>query len=110
MSSSATLAIVDDDQPFAEYLQTMLKSRGYETLSYQSGDALLAGLREGALPDVILLDVLMPGLDGLDTLRQIRLAHPAAQVVMLSGGQTPCHNRRSRPPWRDRLRRQARRS
>jgi two-component system response regulator AtoC len=87
--SSATLAIVDDDQPFADYLQTMLKSRGYDTLSYQSGDALLAGLREGALPDVILLDVLMPGLDGLETLRQIRLAHPAAQVVMLSGGQTP---------------------
>ena len=87
--SSATLAIVDDDQPFAEYLQTMLRSRGYETLSYQSGDALLAGLREGALPDVILLDVLMPGLDGLETLRQIRLAHPVAQVVMLSGGQTP---------------------
>lgn len=86
---SATLAIVDDDQPFAEYLQTMLKSRGYETLSYQSGDALLQGLREGALPDVILLDVLMPGLDGLETLRQIRLAHPVAQVVMLSGGQTP---------------------
>ena len=87
--SSAILAIVDDDQPFAEYLQTMLRSRGYETLMYQSGDALLAGLREGALPDVILLDVLMPGLDGLETLRQIRLAHPAAQVVMLSGGQTP---------------------
>ena len=87
--NSATLAIVDDDHSFAEYLQTMLRSRGYETLVYQSGDALLAGLREGALPDVILLDVLMPGLDGLETLRQIRLAHPAAQVVMLSGGQTP---------------------
>jgi two-component system response regulator AtoC len=89
MTSSATLAIVDDDQPFAEYLQTLLRSRGYETTTYQSGDALLSGLREGALPDVILLDVLMPGLDGLETLRQIRLAHPAAQVVMLSGGQTP---------------------
>ncbi len=88
-TSSASLAIVDDDQPFAEYLQTLLKSRGYDTTTYQSGDALLGGLREGALPDVILLDVLMPGLDGLDTLRQIRLAHPAAQVVMLSGGQTP---------------------
>jgi two-component system response regulator AtoC len=87
--NSAILAIVDDDQPFAEYLQTMLRSRGYETTTYQSGDALLQGLREGALPDVILLDVLMPGLDGLDTLRQIRLAHPAAQVVMLSGGHTP---------------------
>ena len=88
--SSATLAIVDDDQSFADYLQTMLRSRGYhETSTYQSGDALLNGLREGATPDVILLDVSMPGLDGLETLRQIRLAHPAAQVVMLSGGQTP---------------------
>jgi two-component system response regulator AtoC len=87
--SSATLAIVDDDKPFAEYLQTLLRSRGYDTGTYDSGDALLAALREGALPDVILLDVLMPGLDGLETLRAIRLAHPAAQVVMLSGGQTP---------------------
>lgn len=87
--SSATLAIVDDDMPFAEYLQTLLRSRGYNTATFDSGDALLAALREGALPDVILLDVLMPGLDGLETLRAIRLAHPAAQVVMLSGGQTP---------------------
>jgi two-component system response regulator AtoC len=89
MSSSATLAIVDDDQPFAEYLQTLLRSRGYGTTTYQSGDALLSGLREGALPDVVLLDVSMPGLDGLETLRQIRLAHPAAQVVMVSGGRAP---------------------
>jgi two-component system response regulator AtoC len=88
-TATATLAIVDDDQAFAEYLQTMLRSRGYGTSTYQSGDALLSGLREGAVPDVILLDVLMPGTDGLETLRQIRLAHPAAQVVMLSGGQTP---------------------
>ena len=88
-TATATLAIVDDDQSFAEYLQTMLRSRGYGTSTYQSGDALLSSLREGAVPDVILLDVLMPGTDGLETLRQIRLAHPAAQVVMLSGGQTP---------------------
>jgi two-component system response regulator AtoC len=87
MSSSATLAIVDDDRPFADYLQTLLKSRGYETTTYDSGDALLQGLREGALPDVVLLDVSMPGLDGLETLRQIRFAHPAAQVVMVSGGR-----------------------
>ncbi len=87
--STATLAIVDDDQPFAEYLQTLLRSRGYQTHAYESGDALLNALREGELPDVILLDVSMPGLDGLETLRAIRLVHPAAQVVMLSGGQTP---------------------
>ena len=64
-----------------------MRSRGYETTTYDSGDALLSGLREGALPDVVLLDVSMPGLDGLETLRQIRLAHPAAQVVMVSGGR-----------------------
>jgi two-component system response regulator AtoC len=85
--SSATLAIVDDDKPFADYLQALLRSRGYETTTYDSGDSLLSGLREGALPDVVLLDVSMPGLDGLETLRQIRLAHPAAQVVMVSGGR-----------------------
>ena len=85
--SSATLAIVDDDKPFADYLQSLLQSRGYQTTTYDSGDALLLGLREGALPDVVLLDVSMPGLDGLETLRQIRLAHPAAQVVMVSGGR-----------------------
>jgi two-component system response regulator AtoC len=87
MTTTASLAIVDDDKPFADYLQILLKSRGYDTTTYDSGDALLAGLREGALPDVVLLDVSMPGLDGLDTLRQIRLAHPAAQVVMVSGGR-----------------------
>ena len=85
--SSASLAIVDDDKPFADYLQSLLRSRGYDTTTYDGGDALLTGLREGALPDVVLLDVSMPGLDGLETLRQIRLAHPAAQVVMVSGGR-----------------------
>jgi two-component system, NtrC family, response regulator AtoC len=87
--TAATLAVVDDDERFAEYLQIWLRTRGYDATTYHSGDALLAGLREGNLPDVILLDVSMPGMDGLQTLRQIRLAHPAAHVVMLSGGRTP---------------------
>jgi DNA-binding NtrC family response regulator len=87
--ASPSLAIVDDDQSFAEYLQKMLRSRGYESMTYQGGDALLAGLRAGSSHDVILLDVLMPGLDGLETLRQVRLANPAAQVVMLSSSQDP---------------------
>ncbi|MGE0462048.1 MAG: sigma 54-interacting transcriptional regulator [Vicinamibacterales bacterium] len=89
MSAAATLAVVDDDARFAEYLQIWLRTRGYEAATYLSGDALLNDMREGHLPDVVLLDVSMPGMDGLQTLRAIRLAHPSAHVVMLSGGKTP---------------------
>ncbi len=86
---TARLAIVDDDQAFTEYLRTLLGTRGYLVDVYNSGSALLEGLRAGALPHVVLLDVLMPDLDGLETLRAIRHAHPAAQVIMLSGRRAP---------------------
>jgi two-component system response regulator AtoC len=86
---NARLAVVDDDPAFAEYLQTFLQARDYAVDVYPSGAALLDALRAGSAPQVILLDVLMPDLDGLQTLREIRSAQPAAQVIMLSGRQTP---------------------
>jgi DNA-binding NtrC family response regulator len=86
---SARLAIVDDDPGFAEYLQTFLAGRGYTVDVFHSGPSLLDALRAGPAPQVVLLDVLMPGLDGLQTLRAIRQARPEAQVIMLSGRRTP---------------------
>ena len=86
---TARLAVVDDDAAFTTFLQTLLRSRGYEVDVYHSGGSLLEALRGGVQPQVVLLDVLMPDLDGLETLRAIRLAHPAAQVIMLSGRQAP---------------------
>ncbi len=87
---TARLAVVDDDPAFTEFVQAFLRTRGYEVDVYHSGGALLEGLRTGAAPpNVILLDVLMPDLDGIETLRAIRTAHPAAQVIMLSGRQAP---------------------
>ena len=86
---TARLAVVDDDRSFTELLQTMLGTRGYAVDVYHSGSALLEALRAGATPNVVLLDVLMPDLDGIETLRAIRLAHSAAQVIMLSGRQAP---------------------
>jgi two-component system response regulator AtoC len=86
---SARLAVVDDDPAFTEFLQTLLQTRGYAVDVYHSGADLLQGLRAGSAPHVVLLDVLMPDLDGLETLRAIRHAHPGAQVIMLSGRQAP---------------------
>ncbi|HVT46194.1 MAG TPA: sigma-54 dependent transcriptional regulator [Vicinamibacterales bacterium] len=85
----ARLAVVDDDPAFSQYLATVLGSRGYEVTAYTSGADLLRALVRGPAPDVVLLDVLMPGMDGLETLRAIRTAHPGVQVIMLSGTQVP---------------------
>jgi DNA-binding NtrC family response regulator len=79
------VAIVDDDSAFAQYLRTFLSLRGYETRCYSRGDEMLAAVRQGDPPDVVLLDVMMPGLDGLATLRALKAARPDTQAIMLSG-------------------------
>jgi two-component system, NtrC family, response regulator AtoC len=85
----AKLALVDDDQQFVQYLDTLLRSRGYDVQSFTSGSDLLQSMHGDAAPDVVLLDVSMPGMDGLETLKAVRVAHPSVQVIMLSGRQAP---------------------
>src|SRR5690606_33817416 len=85
----ARIAIVDDDPAFSHYLSTLLTSRGYDVTSHRSGTELLRALEANRAPDVVLLDVLMPGMDGLETLRMLRTNHPGLQVIMLSGTQVP---------------------
>ncbi len=79
------VAIVDDDSGFAAYLRTFLSLRGYEARCYTRGDEMLASMKQSEAPDVVLLDVMMPGLDGLATLRALKASRPEAQVIMLSG-------------------------
>jgi two-component system response regulator AtoC len=86
---AARIAIVDDDSLFVEYLSMFVKSRGYDVVVYTSGPALLQALASGAPPDVVLLDVLMPSMDGLETLRTLRGVHPRLPVIMVSGQQVP---------------------
>jgi len=79
------VAIVDDDSSFAAYLRTFLSLRGYEARCYTRGDEILASMKPNEAPDVVLLDVMMPGLDGLATLRALKGSRPETQVIMLSG-------------------------
>src|ERR687889_95077 len=79
------VAIVDDDSAFAAYLRTFLSLRGYEARCYTRGDEILASVKQTEPPDVVLLDVMMPGLDGLATLRALKASRPETQVIMLSG-------------------------
>jgi DNA-binding response OmpR family regulator len=86
---SPHIAIADDDLAFGNYLKTFLDGRGYQSRIYRHGAELIAAARVGELPDVVLLDVMMPGMDGLATLRSLKAAHPDVQVIMLSGRETP---------------------
>ncbi len=88
-SMNARIALVDDDPAFAEYLQVFLQTRGYTVDVHHTGATLLEHLQTGAAPHVVLLDVEMPDLDGLETLREIRRLQPTAEVIMLSGRQAP---------------------
>ena len=76
--------VVDDAEGIRTYLANCLELRGYEVDSAEDGARALALLEGGADPDVVLLDVMMPGIDGLQTLDRIRELAPAVPVVMLS--------------------------
>src|SRR4029450_13705866 len=87
--TTARLAVVDEEREFTEFRESLLKTRGYAVDVFHSGAALVERLQAGMSPNLILLDVMMPHLDGIETLRAIRQAQPPPQVIMLSGRHTP---------------------
>jgi DNA-binding response OmpR family regulator len=75
---------VDDDPMILELLAAVLTPKGYEVVTAQNGgDALM--LLEAYAVDVVLLDVGMPGVDGMSALRRIRAVHSELPVIMLTG-------------------------
>jgi two-component system response regulator AlgR len=82
------IAVVDDDSGFAGYLQTFLGVRGYEARVYSRGDEIVAAIRQGYPPDVVLLDVAMPGLDGLHLADELHhQPQPPAVVFVTAHGE-----------------------
>ncbi len=76
--------VVDDAESIRTHLANLLELSGYDVDSVEDGRCALALLDGGAAPDVIILDVMMPGIDGIETLRQIRKSHGDVPVIMLS--------------------------
>jgi two-component system response regulator AtoC len=76
--------VVDDAEGVRTYLAHLLELRGFDVDTAEDGRNALTLLAGGAAPDVVLLDVMMPGQDGLATLARIRADHPEVSVVMLS--------------------------
>ena len=76
--------IVDDDDDVRRYLATLLSGRGYGVASAAGGAQALAELAAPPAPAVMLLDLLMPGMSGLELLARTKKSHPGLPIVVLS--------------------------
>jgi two-component system response regulator AtoC len=84
MNSATNILVVDDEPSMLRYLRTLLEVDSYKVETAASGSEALQRIQQAPSPDLVLLDVLMPGLDGLETLEQIRQVQPRLRVIMLS--------------------------
>lgn len=82
------IMVVDDEAGIRESLEGILGDEGFETSSAADGDAALSILAGGADTDLVLLDIAMPGRDGVEVLSELRKRWPAIPVVMMSGHGT----------------------
>jgi two-component system response regulator AtoC len=83
--SKPLVLVVDDDESVRRYLSSLLVSIGYEVQCFPSGDKAVAALAVAAVsPAVILLDLVMPGMSGLETLDHLRRTHAGTPVIVLS--------------------------
>jgi two-component system nitrogen regulation response regulator NtrX len=84
---SKTILVVDDEKDIRISLSGILEDEGYQVVTAASGVEGLEKLRE-ELPDLVLLDIWMPGMDGLETLEKIMNLQPHITVIMISGHGT----------------------
>ena len=78
------ILLVDDEKEFVETLSERIRMRDHKSDVALDGEAALKQMDDD-LPDVVVLDLKMPGIDGMEVLRRIRKAYPNVQVIMLTG-------------------------
>src|SRR3954469_15136054 len=78
-----SVLLVEDDERISQPLVRMLQAEGFAVRHAGTGAATLAAV-EAELPDLVLLDLSLPDIDGLELCRRLRAAHPAVPIVMLT--------------------------
>src|SRR5437764_1776076 len=84
MAGKAKILLVDDEPGMLRYIKTLLEVDDHNVQTAATGEEALEKVQKGLSPDLVLLDLLMPGIDGLETLESLRKVQPTAKVVMLS--------------------------
>jgi DNA-binding response OmpR family regulator len=82
--SKFKVLLVDDEREYVTTLGERMEMRGFEPEIAFSGEQAL-GMLEHSLPDVMVLDLKMPGIDGLEVLRRVKKRYPQIQVIILTG-------------------------
>ncbi len=85
--SGAKVLLVDDEPEFVEAMSMRLEARGFKVVVADTGD-LAVQRAQGQSFDAIVLDLAMPGMDGIETLKCLRELNPDSQVVLLTGMAT----------------------
>ena len=85
---NVNVLLVDDETPFVETLTKRLVRRKLEITPAYTGQEALTQLDADRAIEVVILDVKMPGMDGVETLREIKARHPLVEVIMLTGHAT----------------------
>lgn len=84
MKDSANILLVDDEPGMLRYIRTLLEVDEYKVTTASRGEEAVEKVEKGLRPDLVLLDLLMPGIDGLQTLEQLRTLQTGIRVVILS--------------------------
>lgn len=84
MSLIPRIAVVEDDSVLLEILEKTLAERGFDVGVFQDGPSFLSALEAGETPDVAILDIRLPGADGMTLLKRLREDVPACRVVMMT--------------------------
>ncbi len=84
MDDLVKVLLVDDETEYLETLVKRMKKRGLDITGVPNGNEALKWLAENSA-DVVLLDVRMPGMDGIQVLREIKKVYPLTEVIMLTG-------------------------